>query len=52
MLNFTSGTTGNPKGVKVFHWALLLDSYAVLEEYRVTSEDTVISYLPSPHVFD
>jgi len=52
MLNFTSGTTGNPKGVKVLQWGVTNQIYNTSSEIIVTENDTSVSYLPSPHVFD
>jgi len=52
MLNFTSGTTGNPKGVKVLSWGVTNQVYNTSSEIITTENDTSISYLPSPHVFD
>ena len=52
MLNYTSGTTGDSKGVKVTHWGILSNSYLGLELLKMTENDTYISYLPAPHVFE
>ena len=52
MLNYTSGTTGDPKGVKVFAWGNIMDSIVSMNICSVGENDVAISYLPSPHVFD
>ena len=52
MLNYTSGTTGNPKGVKVHHWGILTASLQSLPAFDMTEDDCYISYLPAPHVFE
>ena len=52
MLNYTSGTTGDPKGVKVFAWGNIMDSVVSGNICGVSENDTGISYLPSPHVFE
>jgi long-chain acyl-CoA synthetase len=52
MLNYTSGTTGDSKGVKISHWGILSSSFIFLEMFELTENDVVIDYLPAPHVFD
>ena len=52
MLNYTSGTTGDPKGVKVPAWGSAMDAIMGGVECSATENDVVISYLPSPHAFD
>ena len=52
MINYTSGTTGNPKGVKVHQWGLTLQIYNSQSVLKTNEFDSSISYLPSPHVFD
>jgi len=52
MLNYTSGTTGDSKGVKVSHWGILCSSYLYGLIGSLTQDDTIIDYLPAPHVFD
>ena len=52
MLNYTSGTTGDSKGVKVSHWGILSSALVFMETYGFTENDVVIDYLPAPHVFD
>lgn len=52
MLNYTSGTTGDSKGVKVSQWSILSSSILFMDEYNWTENDVAIDYLPAPHVFD
>ena len=52
MLNYTSGTTGDSKGVKVTHWGILSSAFVFMETYGFTENDVIIDYLPAPHVFD
>ena len=51
-INYTSGTTGNPKGVVLTH----ANSVAATSTARVTSEtnssDVLISYLPLAHIYE
>lgn len=57
ILSFTSGTTGNPKGVKTTHRMIMTNQIAVnyaLDKYGIGihENDTAISYLPYAHVFE
>jgi long-chain acyl-CoA synthetase len=52
MLNYTSGTTGSPKGVKVHAFGTVMDVVAMSYSLKAQPDDIFISYLPSPHVFD
>ena len=52
MLNYTSGTTGDSKGVKISHWGVLSSATIYMELSTMTREDVLIDYLPAPHVFD
>ena len=52
MLNYTSGTTGDSKGVKVSQWGILSSALVWHELAGFTAEDVIIDYLPAPHVFD
>jgi long-chain acyl-CoA synthetase len=48
---YTSGTTGNPKGVMLTHGNLLSNSLSSLAASDVTSEDVVLSWLPYSHIY-
>ena len=52
MLNYTSGTTGDSKGVKISHWGVLSSSLIYMDLSTMNREDVLIDYLPAPHVFD
>ena len=56
LLSYTSGTTGNPKGVKITHKMMIGVSAALQSRFGIGNEasekDTYISYLPSAHVFE
>ena len=51
-LSYTSGTTGDPKGVKSTHQGLLSIGKTVLDILDLDEEDIFISYLPYTHVFE
>lgn len=48
----TSGTTGQPKGVKLSHHALLWDAEAVTEFIPPRTSDVFLSLLPLAHAFE
>ena len=52
MLFYTSGTTGDSKGAKATHRALLSSTITGAAYIPLTDEDTYISYLPAPHAFE
>ena len=55
MFSYTSGTTGDPKGVKLTHKMIVGAVYAVNQRLRTLSlqaEDIYISYLPLAHSFE
>ena len=49
LLQYTSGSTGNPKGVTLTHANLLANMRAIGEAVQLTSEDVGISWLPLYH---
>ena len=49
MLQYTSGSTGDPKGVMLSHANLLADIRAMGEAARVTAADAFVSWLPLYH---
>ena len=58
MFSYTSGTTGDPKGVKLSHKMILGCGYATNQHLvnaaggNLTEHDTYVSYLPAAHSFE
>ncbi|KAL8963453.1 MAG: hypothetical protein Q9193_000285 [Seirophora villosa] len=50
-INYTSGTTGPPKGVTLTHRAAIAAASTVLCTAPQTQDDIFISYLPLAHIF-
>lgn len=50
LLVYTSGTTGNPKGVVLDHYNLLVDAYAIAEWHQVSESETMMCVLPLHNV--
>ncbi len=49
---FTSGTTGNPKGVMLSHANILANAAASLKAQTVGPDDLFLSFLPLSHSFE
>ena len=49
---YTSGTTGDPKGVELAHRNVVDISRAVLDVHPLSDADTTISWLPYSHVLE
>jgi len=49
---YTSGTTGDPKGVELAHRCLVDISRAILKVFPLTDTDSTLSFLPYSHVFE
>jgi len=55
MFSYTSGTTGDPKGVKLSHKMLLMAATSVhlhMGDMGLDASDSYISYLPAAHSFE
>lgn len=48
-LQYSSGSTGNPKGVMLSHANLLNNTQLIINAYGVTANDKVINWLPLYH---
>jgi long-chain acyl-CoA synthetase len=49
---YTSGTTGDPKGVELAHRCLVDISRAILKVFPLGENDSTLSFLPYSHVFE
>jgi long-chain acyl-CoA synthetase len=49
---YTSGTTGNPKGVMLSHANILANTHAGLSRVPVYSDDLFLSFLPLSHTLE
>src|SRR3989440_9114200 len=51
-LVFTSGTTGQPKGVMLSHWNIASNAAASLDVVDIHPDDRALSILPLSHMFE
>jgi long-chain acyl-CoA synthetase len=49
---YTSGTTGDPKGVELAHRSLVDICRAILKVHPLSENDSTLSFLPYAHVFE
>jgi long-chain acyl-CoA synthetase len=49
---YTSGTTGDPKGVELAHRNLVDMSRSAVQVHPITDADSALSFLPYAHVFE
>ncbi|HHM05147.1 MAG TPA: long-chain fatty acid--CoA ligase [Gammaproteobacteria bacterium] len=49
---YTSGTTGNPKGVMLSHHNILSNTWACTQAVTVYREDVFLSFLPLSHMYE
>jgi long-chain acyl-CoA synthetase len=52
IFSYTSGTTGDTKGVKLTHKNLICSALCLTPIIKTTNEDIMVSYLPYPHSFE
>jgi len=50
MIVYTSGTTGNPKGVVLYQYNLLVDAHYIAKWHKLKNKDTMMCVLPIHHV--
>lgn len=49
LLQYTSGTTGDPKGARISHAALVANAFAIQRGLQLTPEDVGVNWLPMFH---
>lgn len=52
IFSYTSGTTGDSKGVKLAHRNIIAATIGINEHIPTFGDDVIISYLPLPHSFE
>jgi len=51
-INYTSGTTGEPKGVLMTHRNIVTDAFSAIRSLPIYPEDRFLSFLPLSHAFE
>ncbi len=51
-INYTSGTTGEPKGVLMTHRNIVTDAFSAMRSLPIYSWDRFLSFLPLSHAFE
>jgi natural product biosynthesis luciferase-like monooxygenase protein len=49
LLQYTSGSTGNPKGVMVSHGNIMANEHAIQQSFRQDESSVIVSWLPMAH---
>ncbi len=49
---YTSGTTGEPKGVVLSHHNIVSNAFSAVRRFKLVSEDVFLSFLPLSHMFE
>lgn len=49
---YTSGTTGDPKGVVLTHWNIVSNARSAIKRLQGVADDVIVSYLPLCHMFE
>lgn len=50
-IQFSSGSTGEPKGVILNHENLLANIFAMISAFKITSKDSMLAWIPLTHDF-
>lgn len=48
-IQFSSGSTGDPKGVQLSHKNIIADIYAILERTGINNQSTMMAWMPLTH---
>ena len=51
-INYTSGTTGEPKGVLMTHRNIVTDAFSAIRSLPIYPSDRFLSFLPLSHAFE
>ena len=49
---YTSGTTGEPKGVMLTHHNIISNALSAIDRFNINHNDVIVSYLPLSHMFE
>lgn len=50
-IQFSSGSTGNPKGIMITHENVISNAYAIFNRANCNKEDSILNWLPISHSF-